>query len=271
MLKLLKIAFIFLLTCVLTVLVGLLLLIKGSHVDRLKTDYVAYNKKQKAYVLTRMRPKDWTPLKEVSEYAKWAIIVSEDWAFYEHEGVDLRQLKIALRESAKAGEFTRGASTISQQVVKNALLTDERSIWRKLQEAILTLYLEKIVSKDRILELYLNIIELGENVYGIGEASRYYFNTSPKNLNAREGAFLAMLLPSPVRYSVSFDKKELTEFATEQVNSILTKMRQADVFDEEERKRQASKKFYWEKSFFEAPKDIEPETYEDYLESDSFL
>ncbi len=271
MLKFLKIGLISILTIVLTALVSLGIFIKGSHVGRLKTDYVSYDDDKKAYVISRVRPKDWVELEEVSEYARWAIIVSEDWAFYEHDGVDLRQLKIALQESMMAGEFTRGASTISQQVVKNALLTDERTIWRKIQEAILTLYLEKITTKDRILELYLNIAELGENIYGIGEASHYYFNKAPKDLNAREGAFLAMLLPSPVRYSVSFDKKELTEFANEQVNSILVKMRQADVFDEEERLRQASKKFYWEKSYFEEPKEIEPESYEDYLEGDPFL
>lgn len=271
--KVIKIGFVSLfMTCLLGA--GLLFYaLKTSSVERLLKDYPRWDSKKKVYVLDSKMPSSWVDLGDVSERAKWAVIVSEDWAFYQHSGVDLEQLKIALKESWAAGEFTRGASTITQQVIKNCVLTDERTLWRKLQEVVLALYLEKIATKDRILELYLNIIELGEGIYGVKDASRYYFSKPPSQLEAREGAFLAMLLPSPVKYSISFDKKELTEFASEVVDSILVKMRQAGVYSEQERLIEARKKFFWEKDFYRqgAGEDSENgSAYDDYLE-DSFL
>lgn len=235
-----------------------------TNVRRIADHYTYFDKKRQEYVVSKVKPDTWVDLKNVSKYAQWAIIVSEDWAFYDHEGLDLRQLEIVLKESWEQKTLTRGASTISQQLVKNALLTDERSVWRKFKEMLLTIYVEKLISKDRILELYLNIIELGDGIYGVREGARHYFSKHPKDLTAREGAFLAMLLPSPVKYSISFREKKLTEFANGQVNSILIKMRQAGILTREEQQAEAAKKFYWEQDANAAP------AYEQYLQ-DSYL
>lgn len=220
-----------------------------SQVELLKDHYPVFSKKDNSYILTKERPKLWTPLKEISKHARFAIIISEDWAFFEHEGIDLNQLKIVIKESIETKELTRGASTITQQVVKNAFLSNERSIFRKLKEFLLARELEHKFSKNKILEVYLNLIELGEGVYGIKAGSRYYFKKNPSRLTAKEGAFLAMLLPSPVRYAESFRKKELTEFANESIQDILLKLRKAKVITESERIGYSYEKLSFETSY----------------------
>lgn len=198
--------------------------------------------------LKASRKGDWVSLNNVSHVAKWAILVSEDWAFYDHKGIDYIQLQKVIEESYQEGEFVRGASTISQQVVKNVYLSHDRSLKRKFTEFLMTIKLEKEVSKDKILETYLNIAELGRDIYGIKKASAFYFEKSPNALTAREGAFLAMLLPSPVKYSVSFRNKELTDFAHQQVTNILYKLRQAKIITEDERVASMQERFSWEVS-----------------------
>ena len=233
--------------------------------------YPIYDKDKAKYVLSPVRPSSWVKLDKISYVARWAIIVSEDWAFYEHKGIDFRQLKIAIEESIEEGELTRGASTITQQVIKNLVLSPKREISRKLKEVILAYQLEKNLSKDQILEIYLNFVELGSGIYGIKNASFYYFNKHPKDLTAKEGAFLAMLLPSPKKYSQSFYDKELTSFAKEQIQSILIKLRQAKVINETERKEALTQRFFWEAldSYQEqAPVEI---TNEDKSIMDSYL
>lgn len=180
----------------------------------------------KNYQILKKRPPGWTELGKVNKTAYLAIVVSEDWAFYQHDGFDINQISQAFTQ-AVSGERVRGASTISQQVVKNIFLTNEKSISRKLKEVLLTYYLEREVSKNKILEIYLNIIEYGKNLYGITKATNYYFEKKPIHLNVAEGAFLAMLLPSPIRYAQSFRKKELTTYASTTVEQILDKMVQA--------------------------------------------
>tara|TARA_Y100001936_G_C16085077_1_gene681059 strand:- start:3325 stop:4137 length:813 start_codon:yes stop_codon:yes gene_type:complete len=248
----------------------ILYIIQFNNVSKLKNSYPIYSKKINRYTFQSKRPSTWTSINAVSNYAKWAIVVSEDWAFYDHPGVDLNQLKITILESIDEGEFTRGASTITQQLIKNSVLSDERTLWRKFQEIVLALYLEKMMTKDEILEKYLNIIELGDGIYGIGPAAKFYFDKSPERLNAREGAFLAMLLPSPVKYSVSFHKKELTEFAKARVEDILIKLRQANIYDEQERLNQRKKKFYWEEDFYQSSPEMPSEGYDDYLDDTFF-
>jgi len=188
----------------------------------------------------------WVLIDRISPFAKWAIVLSEDWAFYDHKGLDYNQLGIVLAESFSSGTLTRGASTISQQVVKNLYFSNERSLIRKFKEVILTYKLEKTLTKDQILEIYLNIIEFGEDLYGVRDASYFYFDIPPSKLRIRESAFLAMLLPSPKKYSVSFRNKELTPFANEVVGNILIKMRQARVISEDQRVFALDERFWWE-------------------------
>ena len=116
--------------------------------------------------------------------------------------------------------FARGGSTISQQVVKNIFLSDEKSIYRKIQEAFLTIQVEKILSKAQILEKYINLIELGPNIFGLKQASEFYFHKKPNDLTILESAYLAHLLPNPKRYSKSFQNKKLTKFNRSQILNI---------------------------------------------------
>lgn len=207
---------------------------------------VTINKDKSAeYEFTQKKPKSWVSLKEVDYTAVHAIVVSEDWAFYDHNGFDLGQIKEAAEEAVK-GERTRGASTISQQVVKNVFLSSERSLTRKAKELMYSTYMERNVSKEKILETYLNIAEFGPGIYGIKAASQYYFKKSPKNLTPREGAFLAMLLPSPVRYGESFREGSMTPFAKKSVDAILQKMVKAKYLKEDQLEKVKSQTFSWE-------------------------
>ncbi len=206
-----------------------------SKINMLSKGYVGMNYSEEKgieYKIVAKKPKGWSSLKNISKNATSAIMLSEDWDFFEHEGVDISQVREAAIDGLK-GEKLRGASTISQQVTKNLFFTSDRTVQRKLKELAATLYLEKKVSKDKILEVYLNVIQYGDGIYGIKEAAKHYFKKSPKSLTAKEGAFLAMLLPSPVRYSQSFKDRKLTKFANETVNTILDKMALAKVISKE--------------------------------------
>jgi monofunctional glycosyltransferase len=185
--------------------------------------------------LTRIKPQGWVSVDDISRSAVGAVIVSEDWAFYSHAGYDANQIKEAIKEDLEEGGFVRGASTITQQVVRNVFLDKDKNLWRKLKELYLAVRLEQKVRKTRILEVYLNIAEWGEGIFGIGEASQHYFGKAPAHLTPKEGAFLAMLLPSPKRYSQSFQKRELTSYARSTIDSILGKMVKAKYLTEEER------------------------------------
>jgi monofunctional biosynthetic peptidoglycan transglycosylase len=194
----------------------------------LRTSYprVVFNPvtKRARIEITKARPASWVGLGSVQPVAVAAIMLSEDWAFYQHNGFDFDQLWDAFTTNLKKGKFARGGSTITQQMVKNVFLTGEKTIWRKIQEAVLAIRVERHLSKKRILEIYLNVVEFGPGLYGIGPASAHYFHKTPSELNAKEGAFLAMLLPSPKKYSVSFRQKALTPYANSTVRSILQKL-----------------------------------------------
>ena len=185
--------------------------------------------------LQRLRPSTWTGLSEISKPALRAVVISEDWAFFQHGGFDPNQIQEAIKEDWEAKGFARGASTITQQVAKNVFLSKDKTLWRKIKEIYLAVQLEKHVGKRKILETYFNVAEWGEGIYGIGAASAFYFHKSPSALSAKEGAFLAMLLPSPIRYGQSFRAKHLTEYADETIRSILLKMEQAHDLTPEQR------------------------------------
>ena len=128
---------------------------------------------------------------------KWAVILAEDSSFYKHEGIDVKAIKEAIKYDLEQKSFARGASTITQQVAKNLFLSREKTLTRKAKELYLAKRMEQELTKGRIIELYLNVIELGPMVHGIGHGARYYFGKSPANLTPRECAFLAAMLPGP--------------------------------------------------------------------------
>jgi len=142
----------------------------------------------------------WLPLDAISRNLVYAVVLSEDADFFSHQGIDYDALLAALGENIKQREWKYGASTISQQATKNLFFDDQKTLTRKFQELVATRHLEQALSKNQILELYLNMAEFGPNLYGIAAASHYYFRKPAAGLNAAEGAFLALLLPSPRRY-----------------------------------------------------------------------
>ncbi len=140
----------------------------------------------------------WVAYDEISEWMPKAVVASEDGHFYEHHGFDFQQIKQAVEEN-KRGKRKRGASTISQQTAKNVFLWQGRSWIRKGLEAYFTVLIEFFWSKDRIIEVYLNSIEMGAGIYGVDAAAEFYFNKQAINLNKRECALIAVSLPSPLK------------------------------------------------------------------------
>jgi monofunctional biosynthetic peptidoglycan transglycosylase len=139
----------------------------------------------------------WLPYGAISEHLKKAVLVSEDASFFSHQGVDLVELKEALKKDLETGSFKRGASTITMQLARNLYLNPSKNPLRKIKEIIIARQLEHALSKRRIFEIYLNIVEWGRNIYGAEAASLYYFGKSAGRLEVLEAATLAALLPSP--------------------------------------------------------------------------
>ena len=142
----------------------------------------------------------WTPYAAISPALKRAVLVSEDVNFFSHHGFALDEMQNALEDALRDRELPRGASTITQQLAKNLWLSRSRNPLRKAKEAVLTWQLERRLSKRRILELYLNVVEFGPGVYGVGAASQRYFGKAPADLDESEAAQLAAVLPSPATW-----------------------------------------------------------------------
>lgn len=147
----------------------------------------------------------WAPLDEISPYMQVAVLTTEDGAFRKHHGFNRASVRASLIANLKAQRFVRGASTITMQLAKNLFLAREKTLARKLEEVVLTEYLEQSFSKDELMELYLNVIEFGPSIYGITAAADYYFGRTPAELNLAECFFLSSLLPSPLRYGTMRD------------------------------------------------------------------
>jgi penicillin-binding protein 1A len=161
----------------------------------------------------------YMPLAELPRPLVRAVLRSEDAAFWTHRGFDFDSLRNIL--FAPADDKVRGGSTLTQQLAKNLFLSREKTYARKVKEAFLTLGLEASVPKERLLEVYLNIIEWGPELHGIGEAARHYFGKDARELSIRESAFLATIIPNPVRYHVYCNRGALSEIWTKHVNDLL--------------------------------------------------
>lgn len=169
---------------------------------------------------------NFTPLAEISPYLQKCVLTSEDPSFFNHRGFIGEAFKQSIAKNIKTKKFTRGASTISMQLVKNVFLTREKTLSRKLEEILLVYILEnnRISSKERMLEVYFNVIEWGPNVYGIGEAAQFYFQKRPADLNLNECLFLATIVPKPKGFMYRFDgEQQLKPFARQQ-NDFLTRL-----------------------------------------------
>jgi monofunctional biosynthetic peptidoglycan transglycosylase len=143
----------------------------------------------------------WVPLSNISPFLTKAVLIAEDDKFWRHEGFDYEAMEKAMEKDIKAGRFRFGGSTISQQLARNLYLSPAKSPLRKVREALITWRMEKVLSKRRILELYLNVVEWGEGIFGVEAASRHYFGKSSSELTPQEAARLASVLPNPRRYN----------------------------------------------------------------------
>jgi len=162
----------------------------------------------------------WVPYKAISNHLKRAIVAAEDAKFLDHEGFDWEAIQKAYEKNQRKGRIVSGGSTISQQLAKNLFLSGERTWWRKSQEAVVTVMIETVLSKRRILEIYLNVIEWGEGVFGAEAAARYHYGVSAGALNAEQSARLAAMVPSPRRYVPGRD----TAYLQRRTNAILARM-----------------------------------------------
>jgi hypothetical protein len=169
----------------------------------------------------------WASMEQISPFMFAAVLSTEDGAFYHHSGYNLREIRTALIRDIEAGQPRFGASTITMQLARNLYLGRERTLARKLQEAVLTWYLESTLSKDEILTYYLNVIEFGPRVFGIRHAAMYYFGRQPDDLSPREAVFLAKLLPNPVqRHDSTYGEGELAPRWQAMIDRVLAVMRE---------------------------------------------
>ncbi len=153
----------------------------------------------------------WVNYNQISINIKQAVIAAEDAKFIDHEGFDWEGIEKAYEKNKRRKKIVAGGSTISQQLAKNLFLSNQRTPWRKVEETIITLMLETILSKQRILEIYLNVIEWGNNVYGIEAASLRYFSSHARDLNSFQSAKLASMIPNPKYYERHQDASGLIE------------------------------------------------------------
>lgn len=139
----------------------------------------------------------WTPIDQISPFLPEAVILAEDPRFFQHHGIDWQNVRHALRANIHEGRIVWGGSSITMQLAKNLYLDPEKTFWRKLREVLLAIKLERTLSKERILELYLNVAEWGPDLFGVGNAAGHYFHKTPRELTPYEAAFLASILPNP--------------------------------------------------------------------------
>jgi monofunctional biosynthetic peptidoglycan transglycosylase len=167
----------------------------------------------------------WVDYSKISSNLKRAVVASEDAKFVGHEGFDWEGIEKAYAKNLKKGKIVAGGSTISQQLAKNLFLSTKRTPWRKGEEALITVMLENVLSKRRILEIYLNVIEWGNGVFGAEAASRHYYKTSAAKLSSAQAAKLAAMIPNP-RY---YDAHKSTSYLNRRTATIQARMRFAEL------------------------------------------
>ncbi|MBI5660072.1 MAG: monofunctional biosynthetic peptidoglycan transglycosylase [Nitrosomonadales bacterium] len=167
----------------------------------------------------------WVPYEKISHHLKRALIASEDAKFVDHEGFDWEGIQKAYEKNLKKGRIVAGGSTISQQLAKNLFLSGKRTPWRKLEEATITVMLEGMMDKRRIFEIYLNVIEWGNGVFGAEAAARHYYGVSASHLSADQAARLAAMVPNP-RY---YDRHREAKGLLRKTGIILERMGSAEI------------------------------------------
>jgi monofunctional biosynthetic peptidoglycan transglycosylase len=170
---------------------------------------------------TQARPlRTWASYNSISPNLRNAVLIAEDGAFFQHAGYDIDEIKESVKRNWREKRFARGASTITQQLAKNLYLSTSRSPFRKIREFFIAQKLEQHLSKQRIFEIYLNVIEWGDGVYGVEPAARRYFGKSASELLPEEAAILAAMIPNPRRYTPSRNLKYLERRKKEILNRL---------------------------------------------------
>jgi len=198
--------------------------------------WVKFNPSSSAFMETRleiMQNKNpdaalqhrWVPYAKISNNLKRALIAAEDANFVDHEGFDWEGIQKAYEKNLKKGKVVAGGSTISQQLAKNLFLSTKRTPWRKLEEAAITLMLEAVMDKQRIFEIYLNVIEWGNGVFGAEAAARHYYQVSAAQLSADQAAKLAAMVPNPRYYDAHREARGLLR----KTGIILGRMNDAEI------------------------------------------
>ena len=167
----------------------------------------------------------WVPYDRISAQLKRAVIAAEDDKFIDHEGFDWEGMQKAIEKNQRKGKVVAGGSTISQQLAKNLFLSAAKTPWRKAQEAIITVWLELLWDKRRILEVYLNSVEWGEGIFGAEAAARRYYSVGAGSLSAEQAARLAVMLPAPRRY----EKNPYSAYVSGRTRLIMARMPSAEV------------------------------------------
>ena len=180
------------------------------------------------------KARNYVPIRDISPYLTHALVASEDAGFYSHKGISWPAMLNALRRNLKDRSISLGGSTITMQMVKNLFLSRERTVCRKLQEIFLASYVETILPKNKILEVYANIIEYGPDLYGIGQASRRFFGKTPASLTVMESAYIAALLPNPKGRYVYFCQNKISENFMGLVNANVQKMYEQNMISDGE-------------------------------------
>ena len=186
--------------------------------------YVEYEKGEWMSFIVGPENQDFVPIDQVSPFLIKSIMTTEDAGFYTHRGFIPSEFRTALLNDLKARAFRFGASSITMQMVKNVLLYREKTLARKLQELFLTWHVEHVLTKDRILEIYFNVIEYGPGLYGIGPAAKHYFGKHPRDLNPTEAAFFSSILPSPKARYRQYCQGTLTKWTSSKIERILALM-----------------------------------------------
>lgn len=174
--------------------------------------------------LVRIQDAKWVSNEQISPYFIYALISAEDSRFFQHSGIDWREIRSSIQMNLAKRSYVRGASTITQQLVKQVTLTADKKLIRKLREIIGSLFIEQLLTKNEILSWYVNLVHFGTGIYGIGDAARYYFKTTPEHLSIAESIHLALVLPVPSSRAPGLRYQSLTERGKKRFLNLLKEM-----------------------------------------------
>lgn len=222
----------------------------SQRLNYLKSDFsytfINKNGKEKKIQIGTKNPY-FVHIADIPSYVYGAVVVSEDAGFFGHKGVEFKEIESAIIDNIESDRpYLRGGSTITQQLAKNLFLGREKTLLRKMKELLLAIELDATLSKERILEIYLNGIEWGPEIFGIGAASQHYFGKAPSELRPIEAAYLASIIPNPSRYYVYFVKKEVPEKWYQKVQSILYRMNLFGYLGDDEYNKSLNEKIEFE-------------------------